>query len=156
MGVSADSCKGAGMGGVSLLLLVPDRVAVFFPHQQLDPVGGFVAEHEEDGNRSPLSWQALPRPLQRRLRSPTPGRCSNWPAGATVKEARIPKEAHHAPIPSRPRPPPRRTNPRPWAPSWLELPDDQRLQLLRVLGRMLTDRLSDDETAGEEGDHEPH
>ena len=39
---------------------------------------------------------------------------------------------------------------------WLELPDDQRLQLLRVLGRMLTDRLSDGETTAGEGDHEPH
>jgi hypothetical protein len=67
-----------------------------------------------------------------------------------------PKEVHHVPIPSRPRPPPRRANLRPWAPNWPELPDDQRLQLLRVLGRMLTYRLSDGETVDEEGDHESH
>jgi hypothetical protein len=47
-------------------------------------------------------------------------------------------------------------SPRAGTPNWLELPDDQRVQLLRVLGRMLTDRLSDGEAAGKEGDHEPH
>jgi hypothetical protein len=36
------------------------------------------------------------------------------------------------------------------------LTDDQRLQVLSVLSRMLTYRLSDGEAAGEEGDHEPH
>ena len=47
-------------------------------------------------------------------------------------------------------------SPPPGTPSWLELPDDQRVQLLRVLGRMLTDRLSDGEAVDKEGDHESH
>lgn len=138
------------------LLVIGWAVAVLVPVEDLDPVAAPAPEDEEDANRTPLSWQTFSSPLQRRLRSSTPGRCSNCPAGATVREAHIPKEAHHVPIPSRHHPPPRRANPRPRTPSWLELPDDQRLQLLRVLGRMLTYRLSDGETTAEEGDHEQH
>src|SRR5262245_36994736 len=47
MGVPVDSCKGVRMGAVSLLLLVPDRVSVFLPEEELDPVGGLVAEDED-------------------------------------------------------------------------------------------------------------
>jgi hypothetical protein len=45
---------------------------------------------------------------------------------------------------------------RPWAPIWLDLSDELRLQLLSVLNRMLTDRLADGEVGNEEGDHEQH
>jgi hypothetical protein len=36
------------------------------------------------------------------------------------------------------------------------LTDEQKAHLLRVLNRMLTDRLAADEPAGAGGDHEPH
>ena len=53
-------------------------------------------------------------------------------------------------------PPPRRIHQPPWAPSWLDLSDELRLQLLLVLYRMLTGRLADGEAGNEEGDHEQH
>ena len=135
---------------------IPQAVSVPVPPKDFDAIAATAPEDEEGDNRTPLSWRALSKPIKRWLRSPTPGRCSSWPAGAIVKEVHTRKEVHHVPIPFRPRPPPRRANLRLWAPNWPELPDDQRLQLLRVLGRMLTYRLSDGETVDEEGDHESH
>jgi hypothetical protein len=158
MGVSAIFCKGPRTGAVWRLLLHPDRIAIAIPVQDLDPVALPVGEDEEGPDRIPLSWQALSSRIQRRLRSRTRGRCWNWPSGATDNESRTTEEPHHVPIPSQPfpRPPPRRTNQPPRAPLWPDLPDEQRLQLLRVLNRMLTYRLADDEAGVEEGDHERH
>jgi hypothetical protein len=47
MGVPANSCKGAGTGGVWRLLLVPQREAVLVPVEDLDPVASAIAEDEE-------------------------------------------------------------------------------------------------------------
>jgi hypothetical protein len=47
MGVSADSCKGVGMGAVSLVLLGPDGQAVAVPIEDLDAIAPLVDEDEE-------------------------------------------------------------------------------------------------------------
>jgi len=47
MGVSADSCKGAGIGAVSLLLLVPDGQAIMIEIEGLDAIPAAVDEEEE-------------------------------------------------------------------------------------------------------------
>jgi hypothetical protein len=51
--------------------------------------------------------------------------------------------------------PPRLTPPPHRPPVWLDLSDDLKDQLLRVLNRMLIDRLTDGEPAKEGIDHEP-
>jgi hypothetical protein len=47
MGVSADFCKGAGMGAVSLLLLVPDDQPVAVKIEHLDPISASIEEEEQ-------------------------------------------------------------------------------------------------------------
>jgi hypothetical protein len=37
---------------------------------------------------------------------------------------------------------------------WADLPEEQKAQLLRILNRMMADRLAADGPAGEEGGHE--
>src|SRR5262245_57889562 len=59
MEVPADSCKAGTMGVVFLLLLVPDRVSVLFPDQELDPVGGLVTKNE-DVSRERIAPQPIP------------------------------------------------------------------------------------------------
>ena len=47
MGVSADSCKGVEMGGVSTCLLYQDRQAVMIEIECLDAIPAAVDEEEE-------------------------------------------------------------------------------------------------------------
>src|SRR5512135_690899 len=47
MGVSADFCKGARMGAVSLLLLVPESQAIPVPVEDLDPIAASTPEDEK-------------------------------------------------------------------------------------------------------------
>jgi hypothetical protein len=64
------------------------------------------------------------------------------------------EDPHRAPTPPRCRAPPRPTPP-PRPPVWADLTDEQKAHLLRLLNRMLTDRLAA-EPANVGGDHEPH
>ena len=61
---------------------------------------------------------------------------------------------HHVPISRRRRPPPRRIDQPHRRSIWTKLREEEKAQLLRVLNRMLTDRLAKEEATGEEGDHE--
>ncbi|MBV8676038.1 MAG: hypothetical protein JO355_02585 [Planctomycetaceae bacterium] len=66
------------------------------------------------------------------------------------------EDLHHAPTPIRRRAPPRLKPPRPapQAPLWDDLLPVQRGELLRLLGRMLTERLDRDDARGEEVAHD--
>jgi len=55
MGVSADSCKGAGIGAVSLLLLVVENQAVMIPEEDLDPIATAVEKQEEMASQGVLA-----------------------------------------------------------------------------------------------------
>jgi hypothetical protein len=76
--------------GAGLEPLVPDDQAVMIPEEDLDPIAAAIAKDEGVPDRTPLSWQALSGPIQRRPWPPTPGLSSNWPAGATVMESLTP------------------------------------------------------------------
>jgi hypothetical protein len=70
------------------------------------------------------------------------------------RQATSPKgsaSCHESPQTQRP---PRRDPPPPPPPSWSNLPDPQREQLLRVLNRMLSDRLAADRVVVKGGDDE--
>jgi hypothetical protein len=96
--------------------------------------------------------------LERRLHtrsSQIRGHYWNWPAGSSDDESRPTEDPYRAPIPFRQRAPPRRKPHLSHPPIWIELTQEHKTQLLRVLKRMLTDRLAA-EPKDKGGGHELH
>jgi hypothetical protein len=79
---------GLGIGKViapSLQTLAPQAQAVSAPVQDLEPVGGSIAENEDSPDRNPLSGRALSSPIQQQLLW-TRGPCWSWPGGANNRK----------------------------------------------------------------------
>jgi hypothetical protein len=71
-----------------------------------------------------------------------PGHCSNWRVGA-ADSWRPTEDPHHAPIPTRCRsPPPLKMSNLPITPRWQDLPPQRQEEVLRILGRMLTEQIN--------------
>src|SRR5262249_50510817 len=133
-----------------LQTLINNHVSIGVPVKQLDSVATAIAKDKDSPNRTPLSGQALPGRIQRLLLSWTRGPSWSWPAGANNNEPQPTEEPPH--VPTQPCAPPPPQPPPPSPPRWQDLPPSHQEELLRLLGRMLAEKLTQ---VAEEDSHEP-